>query len=36
MGLQFEIPVIGVGIGIIAAGALFYFLYNKHIKKIRI
>jgi APA family basic amino acid/polyamine antiporter len=36
MGLQFEIPVIGVGIGIIAAGALFYFLYNKHSKKLRV
>ena len=36
MGLQFEIPVVGVGIGIIGAGALFYFVYNKYIKKIRI
>ena len=36
MGLQFEIPVVGVGIGIIGACALFYFVYNKYIKKIRI
>lgn len=36
MGLQFEIPVVGVGIGIIGAGALFYLVYNKYIKKIRV
>jgi len=36
MGLQFEIPVVGVGVGIIGAGALFYFLYNKRIKKLQI
>ena len=36
MGLQFEILVIGVGARIIGVGALFYFLYSKHIKKLRI
>ncbi|MBM3895500.1 MAG: amino acid permease [Thaumarchaeota archaeon] len=34
MGLQFEIPVIGVGVGIIGAGVVFYFAYHRYIKKL--
>lgn len=33
MGFQFELPVLAVGGVIIAAGVLFYFIYNKRKKK---
>jgi APA family basic amino acid/polyamine antiporter len=33
MGFQFEMDIVAVGLAIIAAGAIFYIIYNKKIKK---